>query len=256
MIRRWTATPSAAWRARSQPYIEQIFVGCPEGMDEDDVRAQALHRAQARGDGDRRVGHRRQGHFSIFRRSPCRTIVYKGLLLAPQIANFYGELSDPDVTSALCLVHQRFSTNTFPSWQLAHPYRYIAHNGEINTLRGNVNWMHARQSILASPLFGDDIKKLFPIIQPGGSDSADFDNAVELLVQSGRSTAARHGDADPGGVGRQSAHEAGEACVLRVSRFVDGTVGWPRSDRVHRWPRDRRDAGPQRPASWPLRGHA
>ena len=117
----------------------------------------------------------------------CRTIVYKGLLLAPQITNFYKELSDPDVTSALCLVHQRFSTNTFPSWQRAHPYRYIAHNGEINTLKGNVNWMHARQSLLQSPLFGDDVKKLFPIIAPDGSDSANFDNAVELLLQAGRS---------------------------------------------------------------------
>jgi glutamate synthase (NADPH) large chain len=116
----------------------------------------------------------------------ARTIVYKGLLLAPQIANFYPGLSDPDVVSALCLVHQRFSTNTFPTWQLAHPYRFIAHNGEINTLRGNVNWMHARQSVLASPLFGADIKKLFPIIQPSGSDSAAFDNALELLVMAGR----------------------------------------------------------------------
>ena len=84
-------------------------------------------------------------------------------------------------------MHQRFSTNTFPSWQLAHPYRYVAHNGEINTLRGNVNWMHARQSLLQSPLFGDDIKKLLPIIAPDGSDSANFDNAVELLLQAGRS---------------------------------------------------------------------
>src|SRR6185312_13006035 len=117
----------------------------------------------------------------------ARTIVYKGLLLAPQIANFYGDLSDPDAASALCLVHQRFSTNTFPSWKLAHPYRYVAHNGEINTLKGNVAWMHARQSILASERFGDDIKKLFPIIEPAGSDSASFDNAVELLFQSGRS---------------------------------------------------------------------
>ena len=91
------------------------------------------------------------------------------------------------MVSALCLVHQRFSTNTFPSWQRAHPYRYVAHNGEINTLRGNVNWMHARQSLLQSPLFGDDIKKLFPIIAPDGSDSANFDNAVELLLQAGRS---------------------------------------------------------------------
>ena len=104
----------------------------------------------------------------------CRTIVYKGLLLAPQIANFYRELSDPDVVSALCLVHQRFSTNTFPSWQRAHPYRYIAHNGEINTLRGNVNWMQARQSLLESPLFGDDIKKLLPVIAPDGSDSVEL----------------------------------------------------------------------------------
>jgi glutamate synthase domain-containing protein 1 len=90
------------------------------------------------------------------------------------------------VVSALCLVHQRFSTNTFPTWQLAHPFRYIAHNGEINTLRGNVNWMHARQSVLASPLFGDDMKKLFPIIQPGGSDSAPSITPLELLVLSGR----------------------------------------------------------------------
>ena len=150
------------------------------------ARAQAVRRAQARGSRDRRLGPADKGFFYIPSLS-ARTIVYKGLLLAPQIANFYPELSDPEVMSALCLVHQRFSTNTFPTWQLAHPFRYIAHNGEINTLRGNVNWMHARQSVLASPLFGDDIKKLFPIIQPGGSDSAAFDNALELLVMAGRS---------------------------------------------------------------------
>src|SRR5256886_15841283 len=116
----------------------------------------------------------------MIRRPPRSTLFpYTTLfrsLLAPQIANFYPELSDPDVVSALCLVHQRFSTNTFPSWQRAHPYRYVAHNGEINTLRGNVNWMQARQSLLQSPLFGDDLKKLHPIIAPDGSDSANFDN--------------------------------------------------------------------------------
>jgi hypothetical protein len=116
-----------------------------------------------------------------------RTIVYKGLLLAPQIAEFYNELTDPDTVSALCLVHQRFSTNTFPSWQLAHPYRYLCHNGEINTVRGNVNWMHARTKVLASQLFGDDLKKLFPVITAGGSDTASLDNAVELLTLAGRS---------------------------------------------------------------------
>ncbi|MBV9771308.1 MAG: glutamate synthase large subunit, partial [Bryobacterales bacterium] len=116
-----------------------------------------------------------------------RTIVYKGLLLANQITEFYRELSDPDATSALCLVHQRFSTNTFPSWQLAHPYRYLCHNGEINTIRGNINWMHAREKVLCSKLFGDDLRKALPVIMPGGSDSGSLDNAVELLTLAGRS---------------------------------------------------------------------
>jgi glutamate synthase domain-containing protein 2/glutamate synthase domain-containing protein 1/glutamate synthase domain-containing protein 3 len=117
----------------------------------------------------------------------CRTIVYKGLLLPTQMLAFYRDLNDPAFVSALALVHQRFSTNTLPSWDRAHPYRLVAHNGEINTLRGNINWMHARQSMFASPAFGDDMQKLFPIIQPGGSDSAAFDNALELLVHTGRS---------------------------------------------------------------------
>ena len=116
-----------------------------------------------------------------------RTIVYKGLLLAPQIAEFYKELKDPFTRSALCLVHQRFSTNTFPTWPLAHPYRYVCHNGEINTVRGNVNWMNARESVLASDQFGDDIKKIFPVIQPGNSDTGSLDNAVEMLTLAGRS---------------------------------------------------------------------
>ena len=186
----WRDTPidgSAIGRVAraSQPYIEQMFVGAPAGMDEDAlerklyvIRKRAETEVAASDMDDR-------GDFYLPSFS-ARTIVYKGLLLAPQIAHFYKELSDPDVTSALCLVHQRFSTNTFPTWQLAHPFRYIAHNGEINTLRGNVNWMHARQKILASPLFGDDMEKLMPVIAPGGSDSAGFDNAVELLFQSGR----------------------------------------------------------------------
>src|SRR5579862_4506896 len=170
----------------SQPYIQQIFVGCPQCPDPDTFERK-LYIVRKRAENEvAATTLPNKGDFYLPSLS-ARTIVYKGLLLAPQIANFYSELSDPDVMSALCLVHQRFSTNTFPTWQLAHPYRYIAHNGEINTLRGNVNWMYARQAILQSPLFGDDIKKLFPIIQPGGSDSAAFDNALELLLLSGRS---------------------------------------------------------------------
>ncbi|HTS18083.1 MAG TPA: glutamate synthase large subunit [Verrucomicrobiae bacterium] len=116
-----------------------------------------------------------------------KTIVYKGMLMPDQVDPFYPDLNDPALESALALVHSRFSTNTFPSWDRAHPYRYIAHNGEINTLRGNINWMHARESLLKSDLFGDDLKKLLPIINEDGSDSAMFDNCLEFLVLGGRS---------------------------------------------------------------------
>ncbi len=117
----------------------------------------------------------------------CRTLVYKGMLMPIQVGQYYPDLADPDIESALALVHSRFSTNTFPSWERSHPYRYIAHNGEINTLRGNINWMYARQSLFDSELFGDDLKKILPVIDLEGSDSAIFDNALELLVLSGRS---------------------------------------------------------------------
>jgi glutamate synthase (NADPH) large chain len=117
----------------------------------------------------------------------ARTLVYKGLLKGKQVMGFYPDLRDSAVSSALALVHSRFSTNTLGTWDLAHPYRYVAHNGEINTLRGNINWMRARESRLESPLFGEDIKKISPIVQPDQSDSATFDNALELLYLAGRS---------------------------------------------------------------------
>src|SRR5205085_5546020 len=116
-----------------------------------------------------------------------KTLIYKGMLTASQIEGMFPDLSETDVQSALALVHQRFSTNTFPSWPLAHPYRYVAHNGEINTLRGNINWMKAREGLLKSSLLGDDLKKILPVIREGGSDTATFDNVLELLVMSGRS---------------------------------------------------------------------
>jgi glutamate synthase domain-containing protein 2/glutamate synthase domain-containing protein 1/glutamate synthase domain-containing protein 3 len=187
----WRDTPvyaSAIGRVAraSQPYIQQIFVRCASEMEEDAFERK-LYVVRKRAENEIRGSGIEDAEMFYIPSLSCRTIVYKGLLLASQITNFYRELSDPDAVSALCLVHQRFSTNTFPSWQRAHPYRYVAHNGEINTLRGNVNWMQARQSLLQSPLFGDDLKKLHPIIAPDGSDSANFDNAVELLLQAGRS---------------------------------------------------------------------
>src|SRR6202163_4771532 len=169
----------------SQPYIEEIFIRKGRDMDQDALERK-LYVVRKRAEAAVSETDLKEKDFFYIPSLSSRTIVYKGLLLAPQITDFYKELLDPDVTSALCLVHQRFSTNTFPSWKLAHPYRYICHNGEINTLRGNMNWMYARQSVLASPLFGDDIKKLLPIITAGGSDSAMLDNAIELLTLSGR----------------------------------------------------------------------
>jgi glutamate synthase domain-containing protein 2/glutamate synthase domain-containing protein 1/glutamate synthase domain-containing protein 3 len=170
----------------SQPYIEQFFVGRPEGLDEEAFE-RLLYRIRRRTENEMAASEI-DGKDDFYVPSfSCRTIIYKGLMLAPQIEKFYFELANPLVTSALALVHQRFSTNTFPSWKLAHPYRYIAHNGEINTIRGNRSWMHARQSVLESPVHGEQIDKLYPVITPDGSDSASLDNAVEFLYQSGRS---------------------------------------------------------------------
>jgi glutamate synthase domain-containing protein 2/glutamate synthase domain-containing protein 1/glutamate synthase domain-containing protein 3 len=172
----------------SQPYIEQLFLGKPEGMAaDDDAFERLLYRVRRRTENEIAASEIEGKEFFYVPSLSCRTIVYKGLMLAPQIEKFYYELANPLVVSALCLVHQRFSTNTFPSWKLAHPYRYVAHNGEINTIKGNVSWMNARQSVLESPLHGAHIDKLYPVIMPEGSDSASLDNAVEFLYQSGRS---------------------------------------------------------------------
>ncbi|MFP5205825.1 MAG: glutamate synthase central domain-containing protein, partial [Acidobacteriota bacterium] len=170
----------------SQPYIEQLFVAAPQGLG-DDAFERLLYRIRRRTENEIAGSEIEDKETFYVPSFSCRTIIYKGLMLAPQIEKFYFELANPLVTSALALVHQRFSTNTFPSWKLAHPYRYVAHNGEINTIRGNVSWMNARHSIVQSPLHGEDIKKLFPVVVPGGSDSASLDNAVEFLYQSGRS---------------------------------------------------------------------
>jgi glutamate synthase (NADPH) large chain len=167
--------------ARSvMPRIRQFFVG---------------RRAQDEAAFERKLYViRRQLHKAVEESHACyvvslssRTVIYKGLLKGQQLAPFYPDLGDPNFASAIALVHERFSTNTLGSWELAHPYRYVAHNGEINTLRGNINWMRARESRLESPLFGDDLAKLSPVIAPDQSDSASFDNALELLHLAGRS---------------------------------------------------------------------
>src|SRR3954452_11316054 len=178
--------------ASARPVIEQVFIGAGSST------AQALAEDAQAFERKLYVIRKRIEHavdqFSLPERQrfyivslSSRTLTYKGMLTADQIAPTFPDLLDEDMESALALVHQRFSTNTFPSWPLAHPYRLIAHNGEINTLRGNINWMKAREGLLRSPLLGDDLQTILPIIREGGSDTATFDNVLELLVMSGRS---------------------------------------------------------------------
>jgi len=173
----------------TEPVHRQIFIGRGENItDEDDFeRRLYVLRKSASNRMIERLGEDYDRAYPVS--VSCRTIVYKGMFLANQLGPYYTDLSDPRYVSALALVHQRFSTNTFPSWKLAHPYRMVAHNGEINTLRGNVNWMAARQASVESELFGSDIDKLWPISYEGQSDTACFDNALEFLVQGGYSMA-------------------------------------------------------------------
>jgi glutamate synthase (ferredoxin) len=219
------SSPLGATAREAMPIIRQIFIGArsvseesptlanASGSDKDDLaferklyvirrRIENLLKPSPFGpdsseefftrwevDVQREVEALHAGHRAMFYvvSLSCKTIIYKGMLNAGQLPRFFPDLNDPTLESALAMVHSRFSTNTFPTWARAHPYRYIAHNGEINTLRGNVNWMTARERMFSSPLFGDDIKKILPVIDQSGSDSAMFDNALELLVLAGRS---------------------------------------------------------------------
>jgi len=175
---------------RSQePVIRQVFIGRGADVLVTDALERKLYiiRRRAANAIQRLKLEHAKGFYMVS--MSARTVVYKGLLLADQVGVYYQDLQDARCVSALALVHQRFSTNTFPKWNLAHPFRMIAHNGEINTLRGNYNWMLAREKGVSSPLLGKDLEKIWPLIYPGQSDSAAFDNALELLVMSGYSMA-------------------------------------------------------------------
>ena len=180
-------TGLAKMAVEEEPFGRQVFIGSKAVDQNAFERKLFVIRKRI----EHEVRHRKLddgGQFYILSMS-SRTIVYKGMLLAEQVGEYYTDLLDPRVVSALALVHQRFSTNTFPTWDLAHPFRMIAHNGEINTVRGNVNWMAARQKAMSSTVLGADLDKLWPLIDEGQSDSASFDNALELLVMGGYSMA-------------------------------------------------------------------
>jgi glutamate synthase (NADPH/NADH) large chain len=168
---------------RVMPHIRQVFVK-KDGLSGDELERSLYVLRKCLENSATEQGMEIEDYYLASLSS--RTIVYKGMFVAPQFLTFFPDLLDKDVVSSLALVHQRYSTNTFPSWPLAQPFRYIAHNGEINTLRRNLNTMHARETSLSSDLFGDDLQKLFPVAESKGSDSAVFDNVFELLTQSGR----------------------------------------------------------------------
>ncbi len=172
-----------------EPVIRQVFVGRGRGVTVTDSLERKLYIIRKSAGHAIRALHLAHGTEYYVPSMSARTLVYKGMLMASQVGEYYLDLKDPRVESALSMVHQRFSTNTFPSWDLSHPFRMIAHNGEINTLRGNVNWIRARQGAISSPILGKDLEKIWPLIYDGQSDSASFDNALELLVMGGYSVA-------------------------------------------------------------------
>ncbi|MFZ5647117.1 MAG: glutamate synthase large subunit [Bacillota bacterium] len=173
----------------AQPFIRQVFIAKNPEIKDEMAFERKLYVIRKRAKMEARRSHILEGEIFTFYFASLssRTIVYKGMLTPEQLSSFYLDLNDLDMKTAIALVHSRFSTNTFPSWERAHPYRYIIHNGEINTLRGNINWMHARQAMFESDLFGDDMAKLLPVIDQDGSDSAMFDNCMEFLYLAGRS---------------------------------------------------------------------
>ena len=171
----------------SEPFMRQVFIRRNPKLTDDMAFERKLYVIRKRAERASATAASRAAYWFYVSSLSCTTLVYKGMLLTEQLDEFFPICKNPAMETALALVHSRFSTNTFPSWDRAHPYRYIAHNGEINTLRGNINWMHARQAMFESDLFGDDMKKILPIINTDGSDSAMFDNCLELLVLAGRS---------------------------------------------------------------------
>ncbi len=185
----WRAVPTdASTLGRSaravMPSFRQVFIADPAGTSGIELERKAF---VVRKRVEREVAPATDDEWPYLASLSCRTVVYKGMLTPGQLAGFYTELHDDRFASALALVHSRFSTNTFPAWPLAHPYRYVAHNGEINTVQGNRNWMRAREALLASDVIPGDLERIFPICTPGASDSASFDEVLELLHLAGRS---------------------------------------------------------------------
>ncbi len=233
----------------AEPFMAQVFVGRNPALKDDQAFERKLYIIRKVAEQKIRYGSSVDGGRWFYVSSlSARTLIYKGMLMSQQVEKYYPDLRDASVVTALALVHSRFSTNTFPSWDRAHPNRYIAHNGEINTLRGNVNWMHGAQANFKTPVFGKEIKKVVPVINPDGSDSAQFDNCVELLVMAGRELPHAMMMMIPEPWENHESMDAATPRILRVSFLPHRTLGRPGLDGVHRRHPHRRVPRPQRPA--------
>ncbi len=235
----------------AMPVIEQLFVAWGRGWwrrGGDDVLALERRAFVLR----KRAEHAVDGLY--FPSLSARTLVYKGMLTSEQLRQFFPDLRDPRFESGLALVHSRFSTNTFPSWPLAHPYRYMAHNGEINTLAGNRNWMRAREALLSTSLIEGDLSRIYPVCTPGASDSASFDEVLELLHLGGRSLPHAVLMMIPEAWENHTTMGHERRAFYRYHASLDGALGRAGGRDLHRRHRGRRRAGPQRPAPGPLLG--
>ena len=231
----------------AMPLIEQVFLApATDGMDTMALERRAFVVRK-------RAEHAVDGLY--FPSLSARTIVYKGMLTSEQLREFFPDLRDPRFESGLALVHSRFSTNTFPSWPLAHPYRYLAHNGEINTLAGNRNWMRAREALLETSLIDGDLARIFPICTPGSERLRQLRRGPRVAAPGRPPTAARRADDDPRGVGEPHHDGPRPARLLPLPRVADGAVGRPGGGLLHRRDARRRGARPQRPPAGSLLGH-
>ena len=184
----------------AMPHIEQLFIAAADGLAGDAFERQ-LYLIRKRASNALRLNTTlQQAKLFYICSLSTKVIIYKGMLTPEQLMTFYPDLTDADYSTHLAMVHSRFSTNTFPSWDRAQPNRFMSHNGEINTLRGNINWMVARQGVLRSDLFGDELAKLFPVVEPDCSDSGTFDNVLEFLLMTGRTSAGIDHDDDSRGL--------------------------------------------------------
>ena len=248
----------------AMPTFRQLFIAGASGMDLERrayvVRKRAEHELGTKGPGQDGPGR----ETVYFPSLSGQTFVYKGMLTTPQLKAFYLDLQDDRLTSALGIVHSRFSTNTFPSWPLAHPFRRIAHNGEINTVTGNENWMRAREALIRTEAFGTaasrekstaSLDKIVPVCTPGASDTARFDEVLELLHLGGRSLPHAVLMMIPEAWERHPSMDPARRAFYQYHAAADGAVGRPGVDDVHRRHRDRRGAGPQRPSPVTHLGH-